>query len=101
MKKNRSELPGILLYLPQEGRGIGLMKQLRGYELQDGGHDTVEANETWDLRPMRATMTFSAQILKKLGAMKNPLALQQSRKSAPTRNSGIRVSNACRASAYF
>jgi GTP cyclohydrolase II len=81
---------GILLYLPQEGRGIGLMNKLRAYELQDRGMDTVEANEELGFAA-DSRDGFSAAVLLLLGVRRVRLLSNNPDKVQQLESSGIRV----------
>jgi GTP cyclohydrolase II len=92
LKKIGKAPAGILLYLPQEGRGIGLMNKLRAYQLQDGGMDTVEANESLGFAADARDYELPANILKKLGVKRIRLLSNNPDKVHQLESSGIHVS---------
>jgi GTP cyclohydrolase II len=82
---------GILLYLNQEGRGIGLANKMRAYSLQDQGFDTVEANHRLGFEDDERDFSLGAQILKSMGFASVRLLTNNPRKIAMMTRAGITV----------
>jgi 3,4-dihydroxy 2-butanone 4-phosphate synthase / GTP cyclohydrolase II len=91
MRRIVEEGRGVLLYLNQEGRGIGLGNKLRAYELQDQGLDTVEANERLGFKPDQRDYGIGSQILRALGIRSMRLLSNNPRKMVAVEGYGLRV----------
>jgi len=82
---------GVLLYIRQEGRGIGLVNKLKAYALQDQGLDTVEANEELGFKPDMRNYGIGAQILVDLGVKKMKLLTNNPKKMVGLEGYGLSI----------
>ena len=82
---------GIIVYMNQEGRGIGLMNKIRAYKLQEQGEDTVEANVHLGFRPDERDYGVGAQILREMGAHKLKLMTNNPVKRVGLESYGIEI----------
>jgi 3,4-dihydroxy 2-butanone 4-phosphate synthase/GTP cyclohydrolase II len=91
MEMIKKEGKGVILYMKQEGRGIGLINKLKAYELQDKGLDTVEANIKLGFKPDLRDYGIGAQILVDLGVRKMRLMTNNPKKIIGLEGYGLKV----------
>ncbi|WP_295999848.1 GTP cyclohydrolase II [Rugamonas sp.] len=91
LKRIAAEGRGILLYLRQEGRGIGLINKIRAYRLQEAGADTVQANEQLGFKADQRTYTLVQPMFAQFGVHSLRLMTNNPRKIAAMENLGISV----------
>jgi GTP cyclohydrolase II len=91
MKMIQNEGQGVILYLRQEGRGIGLSKKLRAYNLQDNGFDTVDANIALGHQPDERDYRAAAAMLKDLQVTSVRLITNNPEKISQLEDYGIKV----------
>ncbi|GIV39949.1 MAG: riboflavin biosynthesis protein RibBA [Thermonema sp.] len=91
MEMVEKEGKGVVLYMNQEGRGIGLLNKLKAYKLQEQGLDTVEANEHLGFKPDQRDYGVGAQILRDLGVHKIRLISNNPKKRAGLMGYGLEI----------
>lgn len=91
MQMIQTEGQGVIIYHPEEGRGIGLLNKLRAYELQDQGIDTVEANHRLGFEADQRDYSVCAEIVKDLGISRLRLLSNNPGKLKALEEAGVRV----------
>ena len=91
MQRVQKEGRGVVLYMNQEGRGIGLLNKMKAYKLQEEGLDTVDANLHLGFKPDERSYGVGAQILRRLGISKLRLMTNNPVKRAGLEGYGLEV----------
>jgi 3,4-dihydroxy 2-butanone 4-phosphate synthase/GTP cyclohydrolase II len=91
MKSINENGSGIVVYLKQEGRGIGLKHKIKAYKLQEEGLDTVQANEKLGFKPDLRDYGVGAQILKNLGVTKITVLTNNPKKLIGLKGHGLEI----------
>ncbi len=91
LEKIGREEAGVILYLRQEGRGIGFANKIKAYQLQDGGYDTVQANEALGFRPDERDYEVAAHMLASLHVESISILTNNPEKVEDLRRHGVRI----------